>query len=346
MKILYSYAKSGFESKYWEKEISAASTDCFSFIPFNHSSYIPFEDVWRAQLLDNLYYNNDVRLIRLYKDIVDLIEKESIDILIVDTYSLYHPEFLMDIKVHKVLRIADGPLSSYDRDFAYIHAFDQVLYHSPAYNRKLTMHQKLKYCGAKNISFWPLASFDALCDRNISKDGLFSKERDIDVVFVGAMHLNKMPLLANVKKHFKKNMRLYGLCSIKKNFYFNLRYRFPGWVRPLKFDQYIPLYQRSKIGINLHNRGKYTVGGYRLFDLPANGVMQISDGGEYLEEFFRVGIEIESYDTEEELIDKVRFYLKNDRKREKIATAGYQRVLNDYTIKEQLKRCVDIVKPN
>ncbi len=40
--------------------------------------------------------------------------------------------------------------------------------------------------------------------------------------------------------------------------------------------------------------------------------MQISDGGEYLEEFFKVGVEI-------------RFYLKNDSAREKIARAGYER---------------------
>ena len=40
---------------------------------------------------------------------------------------------------------------------------------------------------------------------------------------------------------------------------------------------------------------------YRLFDLPANGVMQISDGGDYLEQFFSVGEEIVSYRGAEEL---------------------------------------------
>ena len=49
----------------------------------------------------------------------------------------YHPEFLRTIPQYKFLRTSDGPLAAYDRDFAYVHAYDPVLYHSPAYSRDL-----------------------------------------------------------------------------------------------------------------------------------------------------------------------------------------------------------------
>lgn len=252
--------------------------------------------------------------------------------------------FLRKLNIYKVLRIADGPISAYDRDFAYIHAYDHILYHSPAYSRDMGMKEKLLYCGAKRVDFWPLASFDALCDPSKTELDILSAKRDIDVVFIGAMYVNKMPLIATVKKALGMRLRLHGLTSVKKNVYFNLKYGFPGWVTLLPFTQYVPLYQRAKIGINIHNRGDYTVGSYRLFDLPANGVMQISDGGDYLNDFFKAGEEIESYKDADELIDKVKYYLAHDEERQRIALNGFRRVRKDYKIAELLRKAGDLIR--
>ena len=115
-------------------------------------------------------------------------------------------------------------------------------------------------------------------------------------------------------------------------------------MTPLPFTHYVPLYQRAKIGINVHNRGDYTVGNYRLSDLSANGVMQISDGGQYLEQFFSVGEEVVSYGDADELIDKVQYYLAHDEERERIALNGFRRVRKDYRIAELLVKAGDLIK--
>jgi spore maturation protein CgeB len=197
-----------------------------------------------------------------------------------------------------------------------------------------------EYIGAKKTTFWPLGVFAAAFTPEMPEDELFSLERDIDVIFVGALHLGKMPLLAKVKKAFGAKCRLHGLTSFKKNLYFNAKYGFPGWVRPIAQAAYIPLYQRARIGFNVHNRGKYTVGSYRLYELPANGVMQISDGDEYLDTFFKEGDEILGYQdlNADDLIDKIRFYLAHDAERERIARNAYQRVIRDYRIKDMLHK--------
>ena len=181
-----------------------------------------------------------------------------------------------------------------------------------------------------------MALFDAAFDATHDEESLFARRRDIDVVFIGALHLNKMPLLAKVKKALGRRCVMHGLTSLKKNVYFNLKYGFPTWITPIAVDAYVPLYQRAKIGFNVHNRGIYTVGSYRLFDLPGNGVMQISDGGEYLSTFFRVGEEIVGYATADELIDKIRFYLAHDDERLRIARNGYRRVVEDHRIRRRL----------
>jgi len=344
MKVIYSFNKKGFEADYWTREIAAASTPECEFIPFNHDPYLDPSLYVRAQSLDNLYFQEHPGLTKMYLDIERKIQEVDADVLLVDNCPPYHPDYLHKLKIYKVLRIADGPMSVYDRDFAYLHAYDHVLYHSPAYSKDMGMEDKLRYCGAKRIDFWPLASFDALCDPLKTEIDILSSKRDIDVIFIGALHLNKMPLLAKVKKALGKRFRIHGLTSFKKNIYFNLKYGFQEWVTPLPFTDYVLLYQRAKIGINVHNRGDYTVGSYRLFDLPANGVMQISDGGQYLEQFFSVGEEVVSYRDADELIDKVQYYLVHDEERERIALNGFRRVRKDYRIADLLMKAGDLIK--
>jgi spore maturation protein CgeB len=205
------------------------------------------------------------------------------------------------------------------------------------------MAEKLAYCGVKRADFWPMALFDSMHDALKNERALFSMKRDIDIIFVGALFPNKMPLLGKMKKVFGRQFRMHGIAGWKKNLYFNFLHGFPGWVTPINFQNYVSLYQRAKIGINVHNRGKYTVGGYRLFELPGNGVMQISDGGEYLGEFFKVGKEIESYETADDLIDKVKFYLSHEGPRERIARAGYRRVVQDHRFAKRLREAGSLI---
>lgn len=342
--IIYSFNKRGWEAEYWTRELAAASTDSVQFVPFNHDRYLDPSLYLRAQLLDNLYFERDERLFRLYADFEATIKETNAAAVIVENCFPYHPDYLRRLSIYKVLRTSDGPISAYDRDFAYLHAYDHVIYHSPAYSRDMEMEAKLRYCGAKRCDFVPLGLFDANFDPGKAEDDLVVQRRDIDVIFIGAMHVTKMPLLAHVQKALGSRLRIHGLTSFKRNAYYNIKYGFPGWVRPVPFEQYVPLYQRSRIGINVHNRGDDSVGNYRLFDLPANGVLQISDGGELLERFFRVGSEIERYRNAADLIEKVRYYLAHEEERARIVRAAYRRVTGEYRIGPVLRGAAEMIR--
>ena len=342
--VIYSFNKKGYEAEYWSREIAAGSTEQVRFIPFNHDPYLPVSSYIRAQLLDNLYFEKDRRLLEMYSDLEKLIAETKSQVLVVDNCPPYHPEYLLTLDLYKVLRVCDGPIVAYERDIPYVHAYDHVLYHSPAYSPEIGMADKLRYCGAKAVSFWPLAVFDQNFDPNATEDELFSGTRDIDVIFIGGMHINKMPLIAEMKRAFGKRCVLHGLASMKQNLYFNAKFGMPGWIRPVPFSAYVPLYRRAKIGFNVHNRGEYTVGSYRLFDLPANGVMQISDGGDSLGAFFEPGKEIVGYRTTEELITKIRYYLDHPEEREAIARAGYRRAMRDHRFGLRMRELGDIME--
>jgi spore maturation protein CgeB len=342
--IVYSFNKKGFEAEFWTREIAAASNDRYRFVPFNHDDYLDVRRYARAQALDNLYFDREAGLLRMYDDLQATIAASGAQALIVDNYCPYHPDWLKRLAIYKVLRTSDGPLASYDRDFAYLHAYDHVLYHSPAHSPELTMAEKLDYCGAKRHDFWPLAVWDAHFDAAKSETDILVHQRDIDIIFIGTLVPNKMPLLAKVKKVFGARAHFAGRNPWKYNAYFKAKYRVGGWLSSVTRADFMRLYQRAKIGINVHNRGQYTVGSFRMFDLPANGVMQISDGGKYLDSFFEVGREIEGYDDADQLVRKIRHYLDHDDERRAVAAAGFRRTMRDHRMRLRLQQAGEIIE--
>src|SRR4051794_16557684 len=119
MKIIYSFNKRGYEADYWTRELAAASGDRHTIIPFNHDPYLDIGRYLRAQLLDDLFFAKTPELLRMYADLEAVIARHKADALVVDNCFPYHPEFLRNLGIYKVLRTTDGPAAAYDRDFAY-----------------------------------------------------------------------------------------------------------------------------------------------------------------------------------------------------------------------------------
>ncbi len=117
----------------------------------------------------------------------------------------------------------------------------------------------------------------------------------------------------------------------------------PGWRRPKDGwhprvwsrvagngawgDALLHIYQHSKIvlDVNVWEPGQANALNLRIFDVPASGGFLLTEYSDRLAEYFRPGVEIETWRDAAELRDKLRFYLANDQAREKIAAAGLQR---------------------
>jgi spore maturation protein CgeB len=75
----------------------------------------------------------------------------------------------------------------------------------------------------------------------------------------------------------------------------------------------------------------------RVFDVPASGGFLLTDYKQQLEEIMRVGSDVVCYRDKEEIPELIRFYLKHENLKEKIAQQGRKCILSEHTYSHRLK---------
>jgi len=175
-----------------------------------------------------------------------------------------------------------------------------------------------------NAFYFPHAVNDYVfkrVDLTMSEKGLLT----CDLVFVGAWQKPRQTVIDAIAT-LDIDMRIYGP-KWRKHSIFN-----PWVFRSIKGswlygDRLIKQYQAARIALNINSWfAERTFGiNQRIFDVPACGAFLMTDYVREIESFFKPGVEIETYSSVEELIDKVHFYLKHDGIREEIARRGYER---------------------
>jgi spore maturation protein CgeB len=166
-------------------------------------------------------------------------------------------------------------------------------------------------------------------------------KRDIDVSFVGSWHPYRHWLINQLKKT-GIHVETYG-------------HRWPNGT--IETDKMIEVFNRSKISLNISNsitwdarymlsypRGLLNairskkIGDQlkgRHFEIPACGALQMSFYANGLGLVFDIDKEIAVFNGRDDLIELIKYYLKNHTEREKIAEAGYQRTLRDHTYSDR-----------
>ncbi len=328
LKVILSAGLGELQKKDFKSNFEKLSNADYEFVLFDHRALVGriIENSW---ILDDLYRKKDTNLFKAYSEIKRLIEDTKADILLVGSDNIYHPEFIKNLKIYKVLMSSDDPNASYARTIPYIRAFDHVTCLNVRYHKDMPvkMTDKLIEWGAKRATWVPFGVFEGLYDPNLSEENIYNKKREIDILYVGQFYREKIDALLKLKKVFGKRFKLYGQWGLK----FWCYYLFQGkwiWVKPLPYSSFVQTYQNTKIGINMHLSGE--LGNARLYQLPMNGVMQICDCADVLHEVFEPGKEIAGYNTIDEAIELISYYLENDDERKKIAVAGFRRAMRNY----------------
>ncbi len=330
MKIIYSWDHNKDFRSFIKADIQKWRDLGYEITEVMHRDKLGISTQWPFDELEKLYNDKNQKLLALYDRVRKLAETQ--DVFIVAGDPIYHPEFIESLKnIYTVFVSGDDPESSDYCSKPYVSAFDHSFSLGVNFDKNTKITEKFLEWGAKRADWWPYGVTENMYNPLFTEADLLNKKRDIDLVFVGTPS-NKVERLLEIKKAFPQ-MKIYGRGWNWRTF-IRSKNKFStflaGFWRIKKFpsDELAPLYQRCKIGINVHM--SFGPSNQRVYQLPANGVMQICDCKEGLGQIFEIGKEVVAYHSTAEAIDSIRYYLQHDEERKKIASAGFQKIMHDY----------------
>ena len=171
-------------------------------------------------------------------------------------------------------------------------------------------------------------------------------QRDIDILFVGALYESRIKLLQKITAEFSdKNIKIYGtyysplrrpvhhLLRKNKNIFMNRN------IRPSAVNL---LYNRSKVCLNMHHtQSKYGVN-QRFFEISGSKAFQLVDENPFISDYFRDEA-IMTYKTEQQMLEKISYALSNPEPINQMAEKAYQAVVATHTFTHRIRYVLDII---
>ncbi len=100
--------------------------------------------------------------------------------------------------------------------------------------------------------------------------------------------------------------------------------------------------RRSKITLNSHiDVAGNQAGNMRMFEATGIGTLLLTDNMSNLSDIFIPGKEVVAYDSAADAVDKIMYYLGHEEERNKIAMAGQNRTLTDYSYDNNSKKMLN-----
>jgi spore maturation protein CgeB len=145
---------------------------------------------------------------------------------------------------------------------------------------------------------------------------------DSDVCFIG-----------HAESHYARRLKALSTTGIKLRIwgdawpvYANSHHWARGLVSPGLWGESYPVALAcAKIGLGLLSKYIPETSTTRTFEIPATGTFLLAERTELHQQLFEEGKEAEFFSSDDEMIDKVKFYLAHDEARRRIAAAGRTR---------------------
>lgn len=103
------------------------------------------------------------------------------------------------------------------------------------------------------------------------------------------------------------------------------------------------VFQASKINLNITMRAIETGLSLRIWDILGCGGFLLTNYQAEIPDYFEIGRDLETYESMEELEEKVRYYLTHDQERVEIAINGYEKVAKYHTYEIRLSQMIKLL---
>lgn len=109
-------------------------------------------------------------------------------------------------------------------------------------------------------------------------------------------------------------------------------------------DSVTQIFRHSKINLNITSKSIKTGIPQKVFDILGAGGFLITNYQAELPEYFDIEKELVVYESEEDLVQKIRYYLEHEDERIEIAKNGYEKVKNEYCWVHRLQDILAIME--
>lgn len=103
------------------------------------------------------------------------------------------------------------------------------------------------------------------------------------------------------------------------------------------------IFHASKINLNITMRPIETGLSLRVWDVLGCGGFLLTNYQAEIPEYFEIGKDLETYESMEELEQKVQYYLAHEEERIEIAISGYEKVAQHHTYEQRLAEMIRIL---
>ena len=218
----------------------------------------------------------------------------------------------------------DDPFQTKYPKYFWRHYFNSLKYCDHIFYFRPKNYNDYKKIGFNNIS---LLRAYYLREKHFPIKNIGPTKYSCNVIFVG--HFENDNRSDYIKYLLENNisLKLFGP-EWEKSEYFKFFKKKLGPIFPLRNEYNIAL-NSAKIALSFlskMNNDSYTT---RSFEIPATKTFMLSEYSSDLNNLFKEGIEAEYFRDKEELLNKIKYYLVNENERNKIAEAGYARLLKD-----------------
>jgi spore maturation protein CgeB len=291
---------------------------------------------WLASLLlrfQNKYKFGPV-VDRLNRDLVNLVNHENPDVVFCYRGSHIYPETLQRLKKNDPNLVLigynnDDPFSPLYPRWMWRHFLGGLPEYDLAFAYRHQNLDEFTTAGARRVELlrsWYIPERNRLVDLNENE----RIDYGCDVVFIG---------------HYEDDGRLQCLEEIvRRGWKLNLFGSDFDWHPVLRktplLESFLPIrtvwgeeYNRAICGAKVAlcflsklNRDTYT---RRCFEIPATGTLMLAEYTDDLAGLFEAGKEADFFNTSEDLMGKLDFYLSEDEIRRQVGISGRQRVITD-----------------
>jgi len=290
-------------------------------------------------LFEKFHYhlNAGPGIVTLNKKILETIKEMVPEIIWVDNKPFLQPGTLKKIRktMHSVKiinLITDDPTGKYRSSWRM--CLRTAKYYDFHFVQREANIAELKNYGARQVEIC-YRSFDPGQHRPVTLTGEDIRKYKTGTGFIGTYESEREAYIVHLLRN-NINVSITGNAWEKARHWEIIQ---PHYKGPSVYGEaYVKTINGFDIALHFLRHANRDEQDSRTFELPACGAFMLAEKSGVHEELFKDGREAVFFESKEELLEKVKYYLAHSEERKAIAKAGYERCLNSgYSHEARLK---------